>query len=215
MRVYIAGPMRGRVEFNFPAFDAAAAFLCSKGFDAYNPAEADRELDGFDPKTGKGLQPVEVYMRRDFAAILECDGIAMLPGWRDSEGASKEYDFAVMLGLPIFDAVTGEELQEAGDPAYLRLLKELEKLHRAKAAGYSGIGAVDTWSNFREAERWGITPFLGCMVRKGDKYRRLQNLIRNPLNEQVGESVIDTLMDDAAYDLIGICLLREEQHAAD
>jgi hypothetical protein len=209
-RIYLAGPMRGLPLYNFPAFDAAEKLLRGQGWEVYNPARADRELDGFDPETGANLQPIEVYLHRDFAAILDgCTAIAMLPEWRKSDGARKEYAFATSLGLEVIGATTGVSLLEAGNARYLALLGEMEALHRAKAAGYSGIGAVDTWANFREAEKWGVSPLGGCMVRLGDKYRRIQNILRNPENEQVGETVIDTLMDMAAYSLIGICLWEE------
>ena len=99
----------------------------------------------------------------------------------------------------------------SASPRYLALLDKMADLHRAKAAGYSG--EKDTWANFREAEAWGITPLAGCLVRMGDKYRRVQNLIRNPANEQVGEALTDTLMDLAAYALIAICLIEEEEGA--
>ena len=213
MKVYIAGPMRGRPLFNFPAFDEAEQLLLEMGWEVYNPARADRELDGFDPTTGANMLAIEQYARRDYEAILTCQAIAMLPGWRDSDGATKEYAVATGLNLAVLDATTGQFLVETGDPRYLRLLHEMEALHRAKAAGYSGIGAKDTWANFREAQRWGITPLKGCLVRMGDKYRRLQNLITNPANEQVGEAVTDTLNDLAAYALIARCLLEEEQEA--
>jgi hypothetical protein len=93
-------------------------------------------------------------------------------------------------------------------PRYLALLGAMADLHKAKSAGYSGDN--DTWANFREAESWGVTPLKGCLVRMGDKYRRIQNLTRDPANEQVGEAITDTLMDLAAYALIAICLAEEE-----
>lgn len=212
-RVYIAGPMRGLPLYGFPAFDAAEGLLSGQGWEVYNPARVDREIDGFNPETGEGILAIEQYMRRDYEAILTCEAIAMLPGWRKSSGARDEHRFAVSTGLDVLDATTGLSLIETGDPAYLRLLADMEQLHRAKAAGYSGIGAADAWANFREAERWGLSPFQGCMVRLGDKYRRVQNLVKNPLNDQVGEPIVDTLMDLSAYALIGICLLREVKDA--
>jgi hypothetical protein len=100
----------------------------------------------------------------------------------------------------------------SASPRYLALLEEMAALHKAKAAGYSG--EKDTWANFREAESWGVTPLAGCLVRMGDKYRRIQNLILNPANEQVGEAITDTLMDLSAYALIAICLTEEESQFA-
>jgi len=97
----------------------------------------------------------------------------------------------------------------AASAAYLELLEQMEVMHRNKAAGYSGQDNPDTWANFREATQWGLTPLQGCLVRLGDKYRRVQNLMRDPTNDQVGESMRDTLMDLASYSLIAICLLEE------
>lgn len=98
-----------------------------------------------------------------------------------------------------------------GNPRFLDLLAEVQDVHLAKAAGYSGIDQPDTWANFLEAQAWGVTPLNGCLVRMGDKYRRAQNLRRNPANDQTGESIRDTLMDLANYALIAVCLLEEEQ----
>ena len=37
LHVYLAGPMTGIAEFNFPAFDAAAAKLRDLGYVVFNP----------------------------------------------------------------------------------------------------------------------------------------------------------------------------------
>ena len=112
----------------------------------------------------------------------------------------------------------GCEIQTDGFP-FVRigkeLLDEVRTIHENKAAGYSGSDQPDTWANFREATAWGLTPLQGCLVRMGDKYRRIQNLRRNPDNDRVGESIRDTLMDLANYALIAICLLEEEQKAGE
>ena len=104
MKVYIAGPMRGHPLYNFPAFYAAEERLRAQGWDVYNPARVDQELDGFDPVTGANLQTMEVYMFRDFEAILhQCDAIALLPGWQSSSGATKEHVVAEAVGRQIID----------------------------------------------------------------------------------------------------------------
>lgn len=95
-----------------------------------------------------------------------------------------------------------------GDPNYLKLLDEMRELHLKKNAGYSG-DSVDRWANFRMAENFGVTAFLGCLVRMSDKFIRVQNLVKNPKNEMVGEAIEDTLLDLASYALIAICLRRE------
>ena len=93
---------------------------------------------------------------------------------------------------------------------YLSLLEQMKELHIKKNAGYSGKDNPDAWANFRMAEQFGVSAFQGCLVRMSDKYIRITNLVKDPSNEQVGESIDDTLFDLAAYALIAICLRREQ-----
>lgn len=102
MRVYIAGPMTGFPEYNFPAFHEAARVWRSQGHDVVNPAEMDEQLDGFNPKAD-AAKPHEVYMRRDLPALCGCDAVALLPGWRDSKGARNEVAVARMCGLDLYE----------------------------------------------------------------------------------------------------------------
>lgn len=94
---------------------------------------------------------------------------------------------------------------------YLNLLERMKTLHEKKNAGYAGQDNPDPWANFRMSESFGVSAFKGCLVRMSDKYIRVTNLIKNPANEQVGESVKDTLFDLAAYALIAICLMEEHE----
>lgn len=95
----------------------------------------------------------------------------------------------------------------SGDKRYLELLEEMKALHIAKNAGYSG-DSEDRWANFRLSEAFGVPAEKGCLIRMSDKWIRMQNLVKNPNFEQVGESLIDTLKDLASYALIEICLLE-------
>lgn len=98
------------------------------------------------------------------------------------------------------------------DQRYIQLLEEMKGLHIRKNAGYAGVDNPDAWANFRMSESFGVSAFHGCLVRMSDKYIRVTNLVRNPNNEQVGESIKDTLFDLAAYALIAICLLEEKEN---
>jgi hypothetical protein len=100
-RAYVAGPMTGMPDLNFPAVHAAASSLREHGWDVVNPAEA---LDGDVTK------PRAFYMRADINAILSVDAVFVLPNWQDSKGATLEVAIARELGLPVFDADTRESL---------------------------------------------------------------------------------------------------------
>lgn len=98
-----------------------------------------------------------------------------------------------------------------GNPRFIELLDEMRDTHIRKSAGYSGMDNPDTWANFRQSEGFGVSPFLGCLVRMSDKFIRVQNLVKNAKNDKVGESLKDTLIDLASYALIAICLLEEKK----
>ncbi|CAN7450048.1 DUF4406 domain-containing protein [Acidovorax sp. LjRoot66] len=93
-RIYVAGPMTGLPELNFPAFHAAAAVLRSAGHHVENPAEINA-----DPTAGW-----QDCMRKDIARLVTCDAIHLLQGWSKSRGACLEHQIAVGLGLEILEA---------------------------------------------------------------------------------------------------------------
>lgn len=94
-RIYLAGPMTGLPDLNFPAFHAEAARLRGLGYDVVNPAELN-------PNHGASW---EDCMRVDIPALLTCGTIALLPGWVDSRGASLEAYIAEKLGMGFFTSV--------------------------------------------------------------------------------------------------------------
>jgi hypothetical protein len=95
MRVYIAGPMTGLHDLNFPAFHAEARRLRAQGHEVLNPAEINPDH----------TMSWQQCMRADLAALVTCDAVQLLPGWRNSKGATLEHDIALRLGLEIFDPV--------------------------------------------------------------------------------------------------------------
>jgi hypothetical protein len=97
-----------------------------------------------------------------------------------------------------------------GSPRYLELCEAEKELHIRKNAGYAGADNPDPWANFRMSEAFGVSPFRGALVRLSDKYIRITNLVKDPNNDKVGESIVDTLSDLSAYGKIAICLWEEE-----
>ncbi len=92
LRCYIAGPMTGLPEFNFPAFRAAEEWVRARGFEPVNP------INNGLPKEA----PWQLHMRADISMLVTCDAVALLPGWQKSRGASLEHHIAKRLGLNIF-----------------------------------------------------------------------------------------------------------------
>ena len=92
---YIAGPMRGIDQFNFPAFDEAAANLRSIGWTVFSPAEHDRE-SGFD-ETRNTLEGFDIKQafQWDCNRVCEADFIVLLPGWEKSQGVAAELEHGV------------------------------------------------------------------------------------------------------------------------
>lgn len=90
-RTYIAGPMSGLKELNYPAFHAMALRLRSQGHHVENPAE----------NPGPPCGSWEAYMRMAVAQLITCDTVVLLPGWGASRGANIEHQLAFDLGMRI------------------------------------------------------------------------------------------------------------------
>lgn len=89
-KVYIAGPMTGYPELNYPAFAEAAARLRKLGFEVISPAELN--------------DVSETYlnaMRKDIIELVNCHHILMLQGWQASKGATLEHHIATVLGIEV------------------------------------------------------------------------------------------------------------------
>lgn len=101
-KIYIAGPMTGYPEFNFPAFYAAEQRLRERGWIVFNPANKKDEaaLDKEAFKTGdakeavaKGFDFRKAFLW-DVSKVIEGDAIYMLNGWAGSAGAKAEHAVA-------------------------------------------------------------------------------------------------------------------------
>jgi len=92
MKVYIAGPMTGLPDFNYPAFFQAAERLVDAGHEPINPARSEGR---------SGCATWLHYMRASLRDIADADGIALLPGWQNSDGARIERGLGRDLGLDV------------------------------------------------------------------------------------------------------------------
>ena len=118
MKIYLAGPMRGLPNFNFPAFDTAAAKLRSQGHTVFSPADHDREVNGpeieHNPTGDEAICAakfgfdIRQALGADLAWICtHADAVALLPGWEKSKGANAERAVAIALDITVM--VLGKE----------------------------------------------------------------------------------------------------------
>jgi nucleoside 2-deoxyribosyltransferase len=93
MKLYIAGPMTGYPLHNWPAFDREAELLREAGYEVINPTECNGTYEEALRK------PYEECLKNDIKAMLECDALALLPGWENSPGAVFEREIARRVGM--------------------------------------------------------------------------------------------------------------------
>lgn len=91
--------MTGYEHHNYPAFAEATSRLRQRGIVVVSP----HELHGNDFS-----RSFDWYLRRDLAALVRCNSIALLPGWEQSRGAALEEYVARALGFQVFRYVDGE-----------------------------------------------------------------------------------------------------------
>ncbi len=93
MRIYLAGPMRGIPDFNYPAFFKYAHELRSQGHEVFNPAEIGIHQDEI-----REIMAVETGW-----ICRKAEAVYLMPGWEKSRGARAEQALAEALDLKIMD----------------------------------------------------------------------------------------------------------------
>jgi hypothetical protein len=124
MRLYLAGPMSGYPQFNFPAFYEAAQTLRESGVDIVSPAEMDAD-DGIDGEAMASENGDAKKLSLTWAQLLARDvmilgdetenavhGIVFLPNWERSRGAKLEAFTALLSGKYSFFNYTGGRLMQ-------------------------------------------------------------------------------------------------------
>ncbi|HEX5437141.1 MAG TPA: DUF6378 domain-containing protein [Gemmatimonadaceae bacterium] len=196
-RVYLAGPMTGYPLFNFPAFDYAAAQWRDAEWEVVSPADLTRAywLRRFgepfdpvcpDPAIRAGGEIYREFLREDLRAILTCDAVALLSGWRASRGVAVELSVAEAMGLAIYDAHTF-----APPPSESAVQEAHRLVHGNRGADYGH--PIDDYT--RTGRMWGailgipdIDPRLCCVMMAAMKLSRETNKHKR-----------DNLVDAAGY----------------
>lgn len=169
MRLYVAGPRTGVVNYNREAFIAAATHLRDSGHWVLSPVELDDPEDGMTHGgDGTGL-PEDVYLRglgKCLTAMLgaELDGIVLLPGWETSRGALLELTIARGLGWKVWLLAGGCALVSlVDDPPPIRdVLEEAGSLVNGARKGVYGHPSefgTKVAGAWREAFGWDVDAF--------------------------------------------------------
>lgn len=108
MKYYLAGPMTGIPQFNFPMFEAATRDLRARGYEIITPHELDSDtikteaMASNDGKLHDGKVGGETWgdlLSRDVKVVAdEVKGIILLPGWPKSKGARLECFVGLLCG---------------------------------------------------------------------------------------------------------------------
>lgn len=104
MKLYVAGPMTRLPEMNFPAFAEAAQALRAIGYDVRTPHEVTLPCGcaAPPPRCGADDHPYLDFLRTDLLAMLShAQGVALLPGWERSRGATVERHLAEALEMKV------------------------------------------------------------------------------------------------------------------
>ena len=148
MKVYIVGPMGGRIDNNYSAFFDAESMITRLGHKAINPARLDSTdtnqdisealKDAIASIKDNNKNGWEYYIRRDLSQLMEADALCVLPGWQDSRGASIEVNLANSVNMPIL------------------ILKEDKLVSRVEAIGLSGYSrsGKNTVGRYLENQGW-------------------------------------------------------------
>ena len=99
MRLYIAGPMTGIEDYNFPEFNRVAGELAKQGHEIYNPATSF---------SGRQDLPYDMYLRHALQLVTMVEGIVLLEGWSNSRGALTEVHAGMSCVLPFYNYRDGE-----------------------------------------------------------------------------------------------------------
>lgn len=106
-KLYVAGPMSGYPQNNYPLFHLVSERLEQAGYEVVNPAAVG--------VPGKDRVHYVDLIRQDLIDMLGCDGIAVLPHWWESVGARNEVQVAGILKMPIHPWTLWVDFHPSGD----------------------------------------------------------------------------------------------------
>ena len=92
MKIYLSGKISGTdLDYVRRLFDKVATTLRALGHEVTNPL-----CNGLSES-----DPWEDHIAKDIINLIDCEGIYMLQGWEDSQGARIEHAVAKEIGLKV------------------------------------------------------------------------------------------------------------------
>ncbi len=92
MKIYLSGKISGTdLDYVRRLFDKVATTLRALGHEVTNPL-----CNGLSEAA-----PWEEHIAKDIINLMDCEGIYMLQGWEDSQGARIEHAVAKEIGLKV------------------------------------------------------------------------------------------------------------------
>lgn len=101
MIAYIAGPMKGHENLNYPAFEKVTTGLREMGLEVLSPHEIDLAY----PNRAVYNDPQQEwlwYMTKCIPMVFKAQVFVLLEGWENSQGATIEWCIAKERGMPIY-----------------------------------------------------------------------------------------------------------------
>lgn len=149
-KVYIAGPMTGIKDWNFPAFFEAERQLEELGYEVINPAHNDgATVQDALQSAGTPESPNNLwsyYMKRDLPQVMNVDMLCVLPGWQTSKGARLEVTVARAIGLPLMvlkDERLVPRVEVVGISGWARTGKDTVAARLVEKYGYTRMSFAD------------------------------------------------------------------------
>lgn len=118
--IYIAGPMTGYPEFNYPAFHAMGDILIAQGYIPLSGAHthfcSDPAHSKIRPPHPDHLRPYEDYLRYAISELTYANGIIFLDNAHQSRGAQLERRIAAALSLTEYRITENNTVEAISEP---------------------------------------------------------------------------------------------------
>lgn len=199
MKLYLAGPMTGAPDFNYPAFNEAAVQLRAQDFEVVNPAE------NFDGDQSLGWS---TYLRLAVRQVTECDAVALLPGWEGSRGARLELSIAISLGLGLY-RYRAESLWpydhelRIDEEAFALVMGDRQAAYGHPASDFTAMGRITaaTLDRWLESRGLRLHDTFGTVVPFPDIEPRIVALIQQAvkLSREAAQPKRDNRVDGIGY----------------